>query len=182
MSDVVGNCPKCEQYIVETERGYSCENKEGCGFHLNYHNLAGLGVPFVKKSVIKKLLRFPDEIVELKARESGKSYKKKAWLHKGEEYTAWTIVVGDDFHNEFIGICPSCEGSVLEYSSVYACPSESCQFKFWKKYRNAEIPMDMAIALLAGTSFQVECISKDKKYKWTEEIWIEDNFLTGEKI
>jgi len=182
LNDFVGICPKCNKKIVKTKRGYSCENKDGCGFHLNYHNLAGLGVPFVKKSIIKRLLKFPDDVVELKARESGKSYKKKAWLHKGEEYTAWTIVVADDFHNEFIGICPSCGGSVLEYSSIYACSSESCSFKIWKNYKNAEISPDMAIGLLNKKSFQIECVSQNKKYKWNEEIWLDGEFLNGEKI
>lgn len=180
---VIGKCPKCNKNIIETPRGYSCEDKEGCGFHLNYHNLAGLGVPFVKKSIIKKLLKNPDAVVELKARESGKSYKKKAWLYKGEQYKAWTIVVDDDFHNEIIGECPKCSSLVQEYSKVYKCTNESCNFKIWKNYKGSDIKIEDAKRLLKKETIVVECISqKNKKVKWKEYIWISnDGFIESEK-
>lgn len=183
MSFIVGKCPKCNSNIVESERGYSCDNKINCGFHLNYHNLAGLGVPFVKKTVIKQLLKHPDSVVELKARESGNSYKKKAWLHKGAEYTAWTIVVADDFHNEFVGECPACSGSVLEYPKIYKCHSESCEFKLWKNHYGNDITIEMASGLLSGLSYELECTApKNKKNKWNEAIWLDGSVLINERI
>ena len=180
---VVGSCPKCDGYIIEFERGYSCENKETCDFHLNYHNLAGLGVPFVKKDIIKKLLKDPDGVVELKARESGNSYKKKAWLHKGEEYTAWTIVVADDFHNEYMGKCPLCSSAVLEFGKHYGCESESCNFKLWKTHYGVDIDETICQGLLSGKTYDVECTNpKDKKKHWEESIWIESGYLMREPL
>ena len=181
MANIVGKCPKCNKNIIESSRGYSCEDKETCGFHLNYHNLAGLGVPFVKKSVIKALLRNPDSVVELKAKESGKSYKKKAWLYKGAEYTAWTIVVSDDFYNENVGFCPKCKNIVIEYSNIYKCMNENCDFIIPGKWKNHTIDVNEAKKLLSNETIEINCFSRyDKKKKWIEYIWIEKNVLYSE--
>lgn len=183
MNIVIGKCPKCSNNIIETVRGYSCEDKEGCGFHLNYYNLAGLGIPFVKKNIIKQLLKNPDTVIELKARESGNFYKKKAWLYKGEGYTAWTIVVADDFHNELLGACPACNSAVLEFPKAFSCSSDSCDFKIWKNYYGNEVSFEMALGLLAGETYELDCVSpRNKQRKWREAIWLEHNILMNEKL
>jgi len=172
----------CSSNIVSTKRGYTCENKNDCGFHLNYHNLAGLGVPHVRKDVIKALLKNPDSVVRLKARMSGKSYKKKAWLNKGEGYKAWTIVVDDDFYNEDLGACPRCGESIIELASGFKCTSEKCSFFIRKDFKGSEISTEQMISLLSGESIMLQCHSQyDKKKKWNEIAWIDKGNLISEK-
>ena len=80
-------CPKCGKTIVESEKSFFCQDKDGCGFRI------WRGLPGGKKSLSKKDLK--DLLT------NGKTEVKKGLVSKaGNEFSA-SIVLKDDFSTGF---------------------------------------------------------------------------------
>jgi hypothetical protein len=126
MNQILENCPHCDGKIIETEKGYCCENyfEQKCNFKIN-KTIANIELTIEQ---IRTLLKgeTTDFIEGFKKADS--TFNSKLYLDKENHEVKFDSSVTN---------CPKCNnGKLKEFSKSYSCSNykgeQSCVFSVWK--------------------------------------------------
>ena len=145
----LGPCPICQYPVIRGRTGYGCSHwKRGCKFVLP-GMLWGLEItPVLAREVlIHKRSLTPHPV---------KDGKKSHFAHlcfdkKGQPaYEIAAAAKKADAAEESLGVCPVCDGDVVDGKKAYGCSNwrNGCRFVVWKMIAKKEITKDIAQQLL----------------------------------
>lgn len=107
----IGSCPVCGGSVIETDRAYSCSNKDcPCVFFKDNKLLKSVGKKMTA-SIVKSLIakgRVP--LTDCKSARTGNTFSCDLVVKYGEEYP--TFEFDFDAKPESLGVCPSCGGEI----------------------------------------------------------------------
>ncbi|MDD1610302.1 MAG: DNA topoisomerase, partial [Methylococcaceae bacterium] len=146
-----GDCPLCQQPIIEGRKGYGCSAwKNGCTFVL-WKQL--YGVP-IDKDLARQLLQNQRTLKAYAIKVDDKVFDAQLTLNKRGEIGYHTLenqgvkpVV-----NNVLADCPLCNGKVIETAKAYGCSEwrNGCKMTIWKTIAQQQITIALAKKLLSS--------------------------------
>ena len=126
----IGTCPLCGSKVIETALSYPCENNEGkdkgCSFVL-WKDTSGR---WFDRQTATKLLE-EREINDLHGffNRNGETYETSIVLSdEGKVSSAKSTGNRSNPTDEALGPCPTCNGTIRETDTHYACDQDGCKF------------------------------------------------------
>lgn len=144
-----GDCPHCQQPIIEGRKGYGCSDwKNGCTFVL-WKQL--YGVP-IDKDLACQLLQNQRTLKAYAIKVDDKVFHAQLTLNKHGEIGYHTLENQDVkpvIHNA-LADCPLCNGKVIETPKAYSCSEwrNGCKMVIWKTIAQQPITLVLARKLL----------------------------------
>lgn len=144
ITNPVGNCPICNAIVSETKMAFSCSawRTTQCDFKI-WKVIAGKPITDTHAKTLLK---------------SGKTKVIKGFKSReGNSFDAALVLKDNKVSFEFdntknsIGLCPNCNGQVVERKVAYGCEnwkSTGCNFVIWKESSGKTITKEEAQALL----------------------------------
>ncbi len=142
LKDNLGNCPKCEELVIETKLAYSCSSwkEKGCTFAI-WKTIAGRAISLEEAQTLLKEEKLP----------TMEGFKTK----EGKDFSAGIELIDDvvklRYPQEKVGDCPLCGNEIIETPKAYSCSSwreTQCKMVIWKVIAKRPISKDEAILLL----------------------------------
>ena len=126
----IGTCPLCGSMVIETALSYPCEKNEGkdkgCSFVL-WKDTSGR---WFDRQTATKLLE-EREINDLHGffNRNGETYETSVVLSdEGKVTSAKSTGNRSNPTDEALGPCPTCQGTIRETDTHYACDQDGCKF------------------------------------------------------
>lgn len=145
-----GDCPLCQQPIIEGRKGYGCSAwKNGCSFVL-WKQL--YGVP-IDKDLACQLLQNQRTLKAFAIKVDDKVFDAQLTLNKRGEIGYHTLEnqgVKPIIDNA-LADCPLCNGKVIETAKAYSCSEwrNGCKMTIWKTIAQQQITLALAKKLLS---------------------------------
>jgi DNA topoisomerase-3 len=146
-----GDCPLCQQPIIEGRKGYGCSDwKNGCTFVL-WKQL--YGVP-IDKDLVCQLLQNQRTLKAFAIKVDDKIFDAQLILNKNGEVSYHTLEnqgVKPVIHNA-LADCPLCNGKIIETAKAYGCSEwrNGCKMVIWKTIAHQQITIALAKKLLTS--------------------------------
>jgi DNA topoisomerase-3 len=146
-----GDCPLCQQPIIEGRKGYGCSAwKNGCTFVL-WKQL--YGVP-IDKDLACQLLQNHRTLKAYAIKIDDKVFDAQLTLNKNGEIGYHTLEnqgVKPVIHNA-LADCPLCNGKIIETAKAYSCSEwrNGCKMVIWKTIAHQQISITLAKKLLTS--------------------------------
>lgn len=140
---IYGNCPKCgDGKIFESKKAWGCSNwkEKECKFAI-WKDFAGKTI--TEKQVETLFKKGVTSVIKGFKSKSGNPFNAALKIQDGD--------VVFDFQKESIGICPLCEGDIVETAKAYSCDNwreKGCKFAIWKDIAKRKIKKDEAKKLI----------------------------------
>ena len=128
---VLGICPLCGSTVVETDRAYSCTNKDcSCVFFKDNKLLKSIGKR-MNTTIVKALLsKGRASLKDCKSSKSNHTFACDFIVKYGEKYPSFELDF--DMEPKVLGKCPVCGGNVVETALSYSCETKGCSCVFYK--------------------------------------------------
>lgn len=151
MDKSIGACPKCQAPIIETALSYTCEKNEGkekgCSF-VFWKDTSGR---WFDRSTATRLID-QKELTELHGffNRNGESYETSVVISdEGKVTSSKSTGNRANSTDEALCPCPTCEGTIRETDTHYACDQQECKFSgVGKVICKREIKPDEAKSIL----------------------------------
>lgn len=148
----LGNCPRCQQPVIEGKKGYGCSAwKNGCGFVL-WKTQWGMDLT---RALVSELLRCSATLHAQTITIEGDSLLVYLTLNAQGElgYQRAEVTSLPSLKSataEVLGLCPVCNGEVIDTTKAFSCTQQSngCTLLIWKTIAQKKITVVMAKKLL----------------------------------
>ena len=148
----LGNCPRCQQPVIEGKKGYGCSAwKNGCGFVL-WKTQWGMDLT---RALVSELLRCSATLHAQTITIEGDSLLVYLTLNAQGElgYQRAEVTSLPSLKSataEVLGLCPVCNGEVVDTTKAFSCTQQSngCTLLIWKTIAQKKITVVMAKKLL----------------------------------
>jgi DNA topoisomerase-3 len=149
-SSRLGDCPLCQQPIIEGRKGYGCSDwKNGCQFVL-WKQLYGVTID---RELACQLLQNRRTLRVFAIKVDDKVFDAQLILNKKGEisYHALENQVAKPVIHNALADCPLCNGKVIETAKAYSCSEwrNGCKMAIWKTIAQHPITPDLAKKLLS---------------------------------
>jgi len=147
--NILGNCPLCQNQIIEGKKGYGCSDwKNGCKFVL-WKEIYGLEIT---TEIASQLLQNKQTVQFYMIKVNDITFDAQLRLtSSGDvEYTKIEAQTRKHAIKEPIAPCPLCNGSIVETEKAYGCSEwrTGCKMVIWKTMAQKKITLAMAKKLI----------------------------------
>lgn len=146
----LGSCPLCDGTIVETDRAYSCTNKDcSCVFFKDNRLLNSFGKRMTAGIVKSLISKGKAPLKDCKSPKTGKTFDCVLVVKYGDKYPNFEL----DFDSEpqELGRCPFCGGQIVKNKfGNYSCDNwkSGCKFTIYGTISNKKLTDANVRALL----------------------------------
>ncbi len=150
----LGNCPRCQQPVIEGKKGYGCSAwKEGCTFVL-WKTQWGVTLT---RALVSELLRCFSTLQAQVVTIDGDSLLAYLTLtvqgdlgYQPSAVKSLTPLTQAIATTEVLALCPLCHSEVIETSKAFSCTQQAngCSLLIWKTIAHKKITLVMVKKLL----------------------------------
>ncbi|TSA37176.1 MAG: type IA DNA topoisomerase [Methylococcaceae bacterium] len=150
----LGNCPRCQQPVIEGKKGYGCSAwKEGCTFVL-WKTQWGVTLT---RALVSELLRCSSTLQAQVVTIDGDSLLAYLTLtvqgdlgYQPSAVKSLTPLTQAIATTEVLALCPLCHSEVIETSKAFSCTQQAngCSLLIWKTIAHKKITLVMVKKLL----------------------------------